>query len=405
MNKYILVFSIVSLLSVNVAQAEDAVELVSADDDAFLQTSQAPEADGDFDYGDIDIDDYAFDQDGAYDEEITTGGDIYTNSEDVQINTTTGPVLKAPANTFPLSRSGMMVSPTPVSNNNAQGYGLSSSGAAAKTGQDVSLTDVFESQAEENTQPAARPETWLDRLRSSAETEMKSGGGSSNAAIESAEDKTGLKSLVEESKASGNKRSNAAVFDVAGAMLRMSPKQIDDVLTRRGYRKTNEVFEIPNFIKWRKEEECRASGVIGYERLANCVIQSSKAENYQYLEKAAYNKFDTQETINIAFTSNFTSNKAYKILYTSLSANVTGNSQKSIYMRNIKVYDFWKRINQKYGQPDNKEDVIWSLGGNKPYMQAKTGRLLLEDPMLRELDYTRMSREDQKFINTNVYNF
>ena len=30
---------------------------------------------------------------------------------------------------------------------------------------------------------------------------------------------------------------------------------------------------------------------------------------------------------------------------------------------------------------------------------------MLEDPMLRELDYTRMSREDAKFMNTNLYNF
>ena len=38
-------------------------------------------------------------------------------------------------------------------------------------------------------------------------------------------------------------------------------------------------------------------------------------------------------------------------------------------------------------------------------MKAATGFLLLEDPMLKELDYTRMSREDQKYMNTNLYNF
>ena len=69
------------------------------------------------------------------------------------------------------------------------------------------------------------------------------------------------------------------------------------------------------------------------------------------------------------------------------------------------LYDFWKKINQKYGEPDNKEQVTWGLGENKPMMQASTGKLTLADPMLLELDYTRMSREDQKFMNTAVYTF
>ena len=45
------------------------------------------------------------------------------------------------------------------------------------------------------------------------------------------------------------------------------------------------------------------------------------------------------------------------------------------------------------------------LGGNKPYLKAVTGMLLLENKMLKELDYTRMSREDQRFLNTNTYTF
>ena len=88
-----------------------------------------------------------------------------------------------------------------------------------------------------------------------------------------------------------------------------------------------------------------------------------------------------------------------------MAANITGNSPKAVYLRNIKIYDFWKKINQKYGKPDNKNDVTWGMGGNKPYLKAKTGWLLLEDPMFRELDYTRMSREDQRYMNTDLYSF
>lgn len=88
-----------------------------------------------------------------------------------------------------------------------------------------------------------------------------------------------------------------------------------------------------------------------------------------------------------------------------MSQTITGNSPKAIYLRNIKIYDFWKKVNQKYGTPDNKDEVIWGMGGTKPYLQASSGYLLLEDPMLRELDFTRMSREDQRYMNTDLYNF
>ena len=201
-------------------------------------------------------------------------------------------------------------------------------------------------------------------------------------------------------------RSNASVFDISGIMLRMNLPQAEATMAKRGFKKVSQKFEIPNFIKWRFEEQCRNAGVVGYERLASCVVKAAKENNHQYVESEKFVKYDTQEEISISLTSNFTNNKIYKIVYKSMSARkIQGSSQKVQYLRDIKVYDFWRKINQKYGVPDNREDVIWGMGGNKPYMKAATGFLLLEDPMLKELDYTRMSREDQKYMNTNLYNF
>ncbi len=214
-----------------------------------------------------------------------------------------------------------------------------------------------------------------------------------------------LESMLDSSKNS-IKLSNASVFDISGAMLRMSNKQIAQALTKRGFKLTSQKFEIPNFIKWRFEEQCRSHGVVGFERLNACVVKAAKENNHHYIASEKYTKYDTQEEASIAYTSNFTKNKVYKITYQSnLPRYIKGSSQKSHYLRDIKIFEFWRRINQKYGVPDNKEEVIWGLGGNKPYLKASTGFLLLEDPMLRELDYTRMSREDQKFLNTDRYNF
>lgn len=201
------------------------------------------------------------------------------------------------------------------------------------------------------------------------------------------------------------KRSNASVFDISGIMLRMDQEQVLDAMQKRGYKKTSDHMEIPNFIRWRYEEQCRNQGIIGYERIGNCVILLAKKNNYQYVQKMNFSNFQTKESIEVYFTSNFTGNKVYRVMYSTQAANILGSGAKAEYLRNIKVFDFWKKINQKYGQPDNKEEITWGLGDKKPSLKAATGRLILDDPMLLELDYTRMSREDQKFMNTAVYTF
>lgn len=239
-------------------------------------------------------------------------------------------------------------------------------------------------------------DTWVEKLGNSL-----SNLGSSDA------DKNGEDSLESLTNSSGReRRSNVSVFDVSGVMLRMSLQQTESALLKRGYKMVSQHFEIPNFIKWRYEEKCRDSGVVGYERLNSCVVKAAKDKNYQFVESARFVKKDSKEEIMVWLTSNFTNNKVYKIAYETGITNINrGSGEKITYLRSVKIYEFWRRISQKYGAPDNKEDILWGLGENKPYMKAITGKLLLEDPMLRELDYTRMSREDQKFMNTNLYNF
>jgi len=271
-------------------------------------------------------------------------------------------------------------------------------GVSEEVDPSISLTDNLKKIGDDKDNllpppPSDEPnQNWVDKLISSSGKSKKEGGT--------------LSEMLQSSKtAIARTRSNASIFDISGVMLRMNLLQAEAALQKRGYKKVSQKLEIPNFIKWRNEEVCRGSGVVGYERLANCVLQKAKKQNYEYVETAKYTKYDTKETIEIKLTSTFTQNKIYKITYKSEAALIKGSSQKAAYLRNIKVFDFWKKINQKYGAPDNREDVMWGMGGNKPYMQGATGRLVLEDPMLRELDYTRMSREDQRFMNTNLYSF
>ena len=242
-------------------------------------------------------------------------------------------------------------------------------------------------------------DTWVEKLSNTLtpkETEAPD--------IEIGSQSVSLDSLTHEKRK--NSRSNAAVFDISGVMLRMSLNQAESALIKRGFKPVSKKYDIPNFIKWRYEEQCRNTGVIGYERLNSCVVKAAKENNYQFVQSSKYVKDDSKEEIEIWLTSNFTNNKVYKVTYSTNIVKVNqGSSKKTKYLHNIKTYEFWRRINQKYGVPDNKTEVLWGMGNNKPYLKAYTGKLLLEDPMLRELDYTRMSREDARFINSNLYNF
>lgn len=266
-----------------------------------------------------------------------------------------------------------------------------------------SLTDTLQQQTKQTLADIKLPNvsgTWVDQLATTVPQAIAAKTQSSD--VSGADDT--MNNLLADSR-SKNKRSNASVFDISGIMLRMNLDQAEKAMMIRGFKRVSQHMEIPNFIKWRNEEACRNNGVVGYERLMNCVVEMSKKNNYQYVETAKYAKYSTKEEVEIKLTSNFTGNKIYRIMYKSMSGKVVGSGAKAAYLRNIKIYDFWKKVNQKYGNPDNKEEVSWGLGMNKPYMKASTGFLVLEDPMLRELDYTRMSREDQRFMNTDLYSF
>lgn len=202
-----------------------------------------------------------------------------------------------------------------------------------------------------------------------------------------------------------NRRSNAANFDISKVKLRMSPKEVEETLTAQGYRKIQEKLEIPNFIKWRSEELCRQHGVIGFERLNACATMVAKENGFQFVEHQTYNRYITRESIEVYFTSTFTDNLAHRIFYKSSVPFNDSKASKNIYLNNIKVFDFWRRIDLKYGRPDNETEVKWGLGGKKPYLKAGTGRLELADPLLKDLDTARMLNEDTRFANTQYYTF
>ena len=273
----------------------------------------------------------------------------------------------------------------------------------------IALASVTVANAQETATPSAEPNTSLtDIIQLEApQTSLytKNSGPWAGNLLDKVREKSSQAFSAKEEKAAVAKRSNASVFDVSGIMLRMNLSQVAEAMSKRGYKKISAQMEIPNFIRWRYDEQCRNKGITGYERAANCVTKLAQKNNHQYVQHITYSNFQTKENVDVFLTSNFTGNKVYRVMYQTEAANIKGNGPKAEYLRNLKIFDFWKKINQKYGRPDNPDRVIWGLGDNKPSLQAATGRLILHDPMLLELDYSRMAREDQKFMNTSTYTF
>ncbi len=202
-----------------------------------------------------------------------------------------------------------------------------------------------------------------------------------------------------------NRRSNAAYLDISGVKLRMSPKEIETILTAQGYRRIMQDVRIPNFIRWRSEEICRIHGIVGFERLRACAAGIARENGFEYVALEVYNRVSTKETMTILYTSSFTDNLAHHIIYKSEVPISDSKASPQVYINNLKIYDFWRRIDLRYGPPDNTSEVKWGLGGKKPYMQATTGNLELVDPVLKDLDSARMLNEDSRLANIPYYNF
>ena len=271
--------------------------------------------------------------------------------------------------------------------------------------------------------------TLSDNLSKSSKESSKESGSSTKETAEndSGESENWLKSLIMGSKeknvsAAANtdisdeeedeirklvvsQRKNAAYFDISGIKLRMTPEEINKTLEAQGYKRIVQNMEIPNFIKWRGEELCRQNGVIGFERLNACATRVAIENGYNFIEHETYNRYTTKESIDVYYSSHFTGNLAHRIFYKSSVPLSDSKASNNVYINNLKIYDFWKRIDLKYGPPDNTSEVKWGLGGKKPYMKAKTGHLELADPLLKDLDIARMFNEDTRLANTNYYTF
>jgi len=338
---------------------------------------------------------------------VIVGGNSAMATDDFDLFDEEKPVAKssAPVSNTPASAPQKNVKKTVVKNKVKKTQPAASVQKSTKVNTKQSLSENLKRHAnrdesqkkdtEDKKAGSAKRETWLESLISKGTGEL----------FKFQDKKTQQEEKKRIEKVLQKRRSNAANFDISGIKLRMGPEEINKILTAQGYRRISQEIRIPNFIKWRSEELCRIHGIVGFERLQACARRVAQANGFEYVAYEIYNRYATRETLDVFYTSTFTDNLSHRILYKSNVPISTSKASQNIYINNLKIYDFWRRIDMRYGKPDNASEVKWGLGGKKPYLKAATGRLELVDPLLHDLDISRMLNEDSRLANTPYYTF
>lgn len=194
-------------------------------------------------------------------------------------------------------------------------------------------------------------------------------------------------------------KTDVSSFDVAGIMLGMTVKQAVNSAKRNGYEVSSSNEFIPQFMKWRFEYDCKKQGVVGFENIEYCINEAAEKNKAKFTSKIYFINTKTKEKLAVDFTSNFTGNLVYKIAYRDLTEAYFSAHRKDSYLRNLWFKNFWVKINQKYGAPDDKNIILWSAGQGKAYLYAGTGRMLLADPRLQGKDYMEMAGSGGGYLN------
>ncbi len=194
-------------------------------------------------------------------------------------------------------------------------------------------------------------------------------------------------------------KTDVSSFDIAGIMLGMTVKQALNSAKRNGYEVASSNEFIPQFMKWRFEYDCKKQGVVGFENIEYCINEAAEKNKAKFTSKIYFTNTKTKEKLAVDFTSNFTGNLVYKIAYRDLTEAYFSAHRKDSYLRNLWFKNFWVKINQKYGAPDDKNIILWSAGQGKAYLYAGTGRMLLADPRLQGKDYMEMAGSGGGYLN------
>ncbi|MBD5405836.1 hypothetical protein HDR59_04805 [bacterium] len=196
-------------------------------------------------------------------------------------------------------------------------------------------------------------------------------------------------------------------FDIAGVMLEMDYKKVRKVLKERKYKLTDIEYKIPEYFSFNYDSICRKHDILIPENLKACITGLAKKDKMQYIYRASFKKHDTNEDINVYFTSPITDNKVYKIEYTNDVNKKYGDSLNFKYQREERRRAFWYFVLSKYGKP-NVEPNQWLLNVEEEAptgLTATYGKLVLENKKQNAFDILEANNEARRQFKYTDYTF
>lgn len=196
-------------------------------------------------------------------------------------------------------------------------------------------------------------------------------------------------------------------FDIAGVMLEMDYKTVRKVLKERKYKLTDVEYKIPEYFTFNYDSICRKHDIFIPENLKACITGLAKKDKMQYIYRASFKKHDTNEDINVYFTSPITDNKVYKIEYTNDVNKKYGDAKNFQYQREERRRAFWYFVLSKYGKP-NVEPNQWVLNVDEELptgLTANYGKLVLENKKQNAFDILEANKEARRQFKYTDYTF
>ena len=204
-----------------------------------------------------------------------------------------------------------------------------------------------------------------------------------------------------------NLNERVKAFDISGVMLGMDYKKVREVLKERKYKLVDIEYKIPEYFSFNYDSICRSYEIFIPENLKACIKGLAKNDKMEYIYKVSFKKHDTNEDINVYFTSPITDNKVFKVEYTNDVNKKYGDAKNFQYQRDERRRAFWYFVLSKYGEP-NVEPNQWLLDVEEELptgLTAEYGKLTLENKKQQAFDILEANKEARRQFKYTDYTF
>ena len=197
-------------------------------------------------------------------------------------------------------------------------------------------------------------------------------------------------------------------FDISGIELGMTPDEVVDEAKDHGYEITKVEHNIPLHLTTFYKERCNPR-VRAIEK-QNCIIDQAKEDEVYYVSSITMVRPQTAEYMQVLFSSYATDNVAYKIYYENKGDNSLNYTRKNLAKKVRRRDAFWKLMYETYGQPDDKDNMIWG-NPQEAYMQAMmqgsayNAYIVLEDKSITDEDYVAVTEQAKELRYKHAFTF